>query len=292
MQRSPLQRSSSRKRLIAGILAIFTISSVHADERSEGAAGLTAANATFQQALEPFLNRYCVSCHGGDEPEGAIAFDRLAALTDVQTHFELWEKSARLIRDRQMPPAEETQPEVEESLAAQAAIDVWLSQFDCSSELHPGRVTIRRLNRVEYNNTIRDLTGLDLQPANQFPSDDVGYGFDNIGDVLSIPPVLMEKYLAAADSVAEQLLADKKTRERFFIHRGTTDAEKVDAARRNVAEFATRAFRRPISPDEEERLFAVMKFAWDHDAAEDEIFRAAITAVLTSPDFLFRIEHD
>ena len=62
----------------------------------------------------------------------------------------------------------------------------------------PGRVTIRRLNRAEYNNTIRDLLGVDFQPADDFPSDDVGYGFDNIGDVLSMPPILLEKYLSAA----------------------------------------------------------------------------------------------
>ena len=64
-----------------------------------------------------------------------------------------------------------------------------------------GRVAIRRLNRAEYNNTIRDLVGLDLHPADEFPSDDVGYGFDNIGDVLSTPPVLLEMYLAAAEKV-------------------------------------------------------------------------------------------
>ena len=65
----------------------------------------------------------------------------------------------------------------------------------------PGRVTIRRLNRAEYNNTIRDLCGVDFKPADDFPADDVGYGFDNIGDVLSFPPILLEKYLAAADKI-------------------------------------------------------------------------------------------
>ncbi len=70
----------------------------------------------------------------------------------------------------------------------------------------PGRVTIRRLNRSEYNNTIRDLIGIDFHPADDFPSDDVGYGFDNIGDVLSMPPILMEKYLAAAETISEEAI--------------------------------------------------------------------------------------
>ena len=67
-------------------------------------------------------------------------------------------------------------------------------------------MTIRRLNRAEYNNTIRDLIGVDFHPADDFPSDDVGYGFDNIGDVLSMPPILMEKYLAAAETISEEAI--------------------------------------------------------------------------------------
>ena len=66
----------------------------------------------------------------------------------------------------------------------------------------PGRVTVRRLNRAEYNNTVRDLVGVALRPADDFPVDDAGYGFDNIGDVLSLPPILMEKYMSAADRIA------------------------------------------------------------------------------------------
>ena len=83
----------------------------------------------------------------------------------------------------------------------------------------PGRVTARRLNRVEYNNTVRDLLGVDFKPAADFPADDSGYGFDNIGDVLSLSPVLMEKYLAAAEKIARKaIVADpppKPTREKI-----------------------------------------------------------------------------
>ena len=70
-----------------------------------------------------------------------------------------------------------------------------------------GRVTLRRLNREEYNNSVRDLFGVDFRPADDFPSDDVGYGFDNIGDVLSISPLLMEKYLDAAETISEQAIS-------------------------------------------------------------------------------------
>src|SRR5205823_3688869 len=80
-------------------------------------------------------------------------------------------------------------------------------RYDRSHPLDPGQVTIRRLNRTEYNNTIRDLCGVDAKPAEDFPSDDVGQGFDNIGDVLSISPVLMERYLSAADGVMQRALS-------------------------------------------------------------------------------------
>ena len=96
------------------------------------------------------------------------------------------------------------------------AVEVELSRFDCSSEKHPGRVTIRRLNKSEYNNTIRDLAGLKLNLADDFPSDDVGNGFDNIGDVLSIPPILLEKYLGAAEPVAEAVFENPTVRKRVF----------------------------------------------------------------------------
>src|SRR5439155_26426622 len=82
-----------------------------------------------------------------------------------------------------------------------------LTRLDCTAPKDPGRVTIRRLNRAEYNNTIRDLCGVDFKPADDFPSDDVGYGFDNIGDVLSFQPILLEKYMRAADNALETALA-------------------------------------------------------------------------------------
>ena len=95
--------------------------------------------------------------------------------------------------------------------AERDTITNWIdSQFD-SHRLRlnwrdPGHPTIRRLNRSEYNNTIRDLVGVNFQPAEDFPSDDVGYGFDNIGDVLSMPPILLEKYLSAADRILNEAI--------------------------------------------------------------------------------------
>ena len=109
-----------------------------------------------------------------------------------------------------MPPGDSEQPTPEE----RQRIVAWLDRIPCESiargRVHPGRVTIRRLNRAEYNNTIRDLFGVDFKPADDFPSDDVGYGFDNIGDVLSLPPLLLEKYLAAAEKIGGRAEGDRE----------------------------------------------------------------------------------
>ena len=85
-------------------------------------------------------------------------------------------------------------------------MDAQILRADRTTPTDPGRVTIRRLNRTEYNNTVRDLLGVDLKPADDFPQDDSGYGFDNIADVLSLPPVLMERYLVAAERVTRAAL--------------------------------------------------------------------------------------
>ena len=246
----------------------------------------------FQISITPFLQKHCVACHSGDEPEAGIGFDRYSASANVQTEYDLWEKAVRLISDRQMPPPEESQPTADELVAIATAIQTELATFDCTAERHPGRVTLRRLNKAEYNNTIRDLIGLDLRLADDFPSDDVGNGFDNIGDVLSVPPILLEKYLTAAQTVAEQAFADPQARARVLVYPAATDDERIDVARRNVREFAERAFRRPITEDEQERLFAIMKFAYEQDSSIDEIFKTVIAAVLSNPHFLFRVERD
>jgi hypothetical protein len=248
----------------------------------------------FTANVRPFLVTYCVDCHSGDEAEGGLDLDRYADSANVQDDYELWEKAVRLIQDRQMPPPDADQPTSEAVLAFRQAVDVELSSFDCSSQKRPGRVTLRRLNKAEYNNTIRDLTGLELQLSEDFPSDDVGNGFDNIGDVLSIPPILLEKYLGAAEQVADAVIGDEAVRNRVFPHQpeGDTIEEKVEVARRNIGEFAERAYRRPLRPDEGERLFGIMRYAWEQDSSEDEIFKTGIAAILSSPHFLFRVEQD
>ncbi len=246
----------------------------------------------FVTNIVPFLQEYCLDCHSGEGAEGGIDFERFSKQSNVQKEYELWEKVQRLVKEQQMPPSDADQPETDQVVSILEAFDLELARFDCDAEKHPGRVTIRRLNRVEYNNTIRDLLGLKLDLSKDFPADDVGEGFDNIGDVLTIPPVLIEKYLAAAETIAKQAFENPEARKRIDVHTAETDDQKVEVAIRNIREFAERAYRRPLSDDEVQRLSGIMLIAWQQDSDIDEIFQTVVAAILTNPNFLFRVEQD
>jgi hypothetical protein len=120
-----------------------------------------------------------------------------------------------MLDGHEMPPKKRAQPSPQERETIVAWVESAVLKADCSNP-DPGRVTIRRLNRTEYNNTIRDLLGVDFQPADDFPVDDSGYGFDNIGDALSMPPILIEKYLAAAEKIVDAALGRTKSRTQRF----------------------------------------------------------------------------
>jgi hypothetical protein len=147
-------------------------------------------------------------------------------------------------------------------------------------------VTVRRLNRLEYRNTVRDLIGVDFTATADFPSDDVGYGFDNIGDVLSLPPMLMEKYVAAAEAIVKDGYSN-------VVKALPPDPAARDAyTRKTLNTFARRAFRRPVTPAETDRLMKLVGMAAQHKLGYDEGVKLALESVLVSPNFLFRVERD
>jgi len=246
----------------------------------------------FARDAVPFLRTHCLTCHGEKEPEGGLSFAGYRKSANVQTDYETWEKVLQVLVERKMPPEDEPRPPEPQLQAMVTAIKSELAKFDCGGRQHPGRVTMRRLNRAEYNNTVRDLLGVDFKPADDFPSDDVGNGFDNIGDVLSMPPLLVEKYLTAAEVIVEAALADETDRIRILVHAAGDDMSEREAARKNLVEFATRAFRRPVRDEELGRLFRLIQAVREQGGTNDEAFRAALYAILASPHFLFRVETD
>jgi hypothetical protein len=154
----------------------------------------------FEETIQPILIDYCYRCHGDGAKKGNVVLDSFASGEALVGNPELWWSVLRNVRAGIMPPAGKPRPSDKEVKLLADWIKRDVFGID-PREPDPGRVTIRRLNRVEYRNTVRDLTGFDFKAEEEFPPDDTGYGFDTIGDVLSVSPLLLEKYMQAAESI-------------------------------------------------------------------------------------------
>ncbi len=159
-----------------------------------------AENVQFGRHIRPMLDTHCFSCHGHGKHKGDVTLDQwpdeAAAIRDPA----LWQRVLAKVQNGEMPPENKPQPSAAEKQRLAQWVERKVFQCDCAHP-DPGRTLVRRLNRSEYNNTIRDLLGVDFKPAADFPIDDSGHGFDNMADALSLSPVLVEKYLAAAERV-------------------------------------------------------------------------------------------
>ena len=152
------------------------------------------AEAAFQKDILPFITQNCFTCHGNGKSKGDLALDKFKDAESMQKDPDDWDNVLDQLRKREMPPKERPQPLQADVDKVMESIHGVMAAMNASSLTNVGRVTLRRLNKTEYNNTIRDLLGVDFKPAADFPGDDVGYGFDNIGDVLTVSPLLLEKY--------------------------------------------------------------------------------------------------
>jgi mono/diheme cytochrome c family protein len=187
---------------------VMTMSMLGVAQRAPAPAPIlnAASSDGFDTIVKPFLSAHCVTCHGHEKHKRDLNFEAFASVSSLIDQRDRWEEVVRKLRDRQMPPDEEPQPPEHQRQAVAAWLARELARIDRLTPPDPGRVTARRLNRAEYNNTVRDLLGVDAHPADDFPQDDSGYGFDNIADVLSLSPALMEKYMTAAERVVRTAL--------------------------------------------------------------------------------------
>lgn len=163
----------------------------------------------FAEDVQPFLAQHCVACHGQQMQMAELRLDQFTGEPDALRYPSVWDDVLRMVTLGKMPPPGSIVPTRRELESLTDWIDGNQSAMERHRANRPRPVTARRLNRVEYNNTVRDLLGVDLRPADSFPVDDSGYGFDNIADVLSISPLLMEKYIAAAGTLARAAVWDK-----------------------------------------------------------------------------------
>jgi Protein of unknown function (DUF1592)/Protein of unknown function (DUF1588)/Protein of unknown function (DUF1585)/Protein of unknown function (DUF1587)/Protein of unknown function (DUF1595) len=293
-----------------------TVQEIEADSSTVEAAPPRAVP-IYSRDVAPLLDRYCLQCHDNAAAKGRIVLDVFGDGPPDPKDRSLLLRVADNLRTENMPPAGEPRPNDEEL----ETINSWLDIALLANNPSPGRVAIRRLNRAEYNNTIRDLFGLDMHPADEFPSDDVGYGFDNIGEVLSTPPVLLEMYLAAAEKVIGAAFQHPDVRERLMnppvdtvprafrkykppvrnpredkVFRTVPAAPDPELARQQhiysvLLAFCDRAFRRPATHEEISRLLGVVLSAEKDGEPSDSALQLAMRAVLVSPHFLFLGNH-
>jgi hypothetical protein len=194
---------------LAGAFTFALGALAHADD-----AGALSA---FRGEILPLLKGKCFDCHADGEKKGGVSFDGFASDEALLADQDLWYRALKNVRDGLMPPPDKEQPNAAErnSLALFIKRDVFHLN---AAAPDPGRVTLRRLNRTEYRNTIQDLLNVEFRTDEEFPADDSGHGFDTIGEVLNISPMLMEKYLAAAKTVVSKAVPlQGKTMPEFTI---------------------------------------------------------------------------
>jgi len=154
------------------------------------------------------VNDYCMGCHNPVDFAGDLSFDQVDP-AHVETDPAAWEAVVKKLRTRQMPPQDESRRPDEETYDELVA--VLEEALDETAELNPGRPVLRRLNRAEYANAIRDLLGLTIDVSDLLPPDNSAFGFDNIGDLLDVSPALLERYLSAADRISALAVGDLST---------------------------------------------------------------------------------
>ncbi len=310
--------------LISAIVLPFLVGGQsEAQDGSRGPAPQTGSESkrpvrvAFEDQIAPLLAKYCTSCHGDKSPPNdlSLEFADAAAVARVAANDrKRFERAAELVRRGEMPPGRRAKPSEAEKTTLMTWIDRDVLGLDPAGPRDPGYVArVRRLTRVEYANTVRDLFYFkEFEPADAFPPDDTGYGFDNIADLLSVSPNLLEQYLKTSEQAVAQLNKTAKPSPNW-APKDKTYWEPDDGVFLPVRDvklgfnnnqkrvqlvldtYLPRAYRRPVKPEETERL---MEFARWSLAQEGESFirplstYAPIRASLNSPFFLFRIEKD
>jgi hypothetical protein len=172
---------------------------------------LTPASAQdFKKDVMPFLQKYCTECHDAELAKGHLNLDGFKDDSRFFRDQRIWREVVSQVTSGEMPPAKKkVRPTPAEIEALQTSVHKLLAAAIAKAKPDPGDVTIRRLNRLEFNQTIRDLCFLEENFSADFPADDTGYGFDTIGDVLTFSPVHLERFIAVAEQIAQKAMPTK-----------------------------------------------------------------------------------
>jgi cytochrome c553 len=203
-----------RRVLVAGLLGAWCASLAHAQQP--------------EASDQTVLVRYCVGCHSQQAKTGGIVLENVNPDKPGE-NAQVLEKVLRKVSTGEMPPRGLPRPEPAAAKAFNASLEATLDQAAAKNP-NPGRPAIHRLNRDEYSNAIRDLLAIDINPGSSLPPDDSGYGFDNIGDVLSVSPILLERYISLARKISRLAVGDPgilPAVEEYSVPVGLSQADSV-----------------------------------------------------------------
>lgn len=265
--------------------AIVLPAALAAPAEEQDAAALQAeTKKVFKERVTPFINTYCAQCHGLYKMDGGITFVPALKAPGVSSSTKLWNQALANVKASDMPPADaKKQPTDEER---QMFVD-WVGTIKFLSPKDPGEFVIRRLTKVEYGNTLRDLLGVDPSIAAALPDEVFGEGYLN-----SLSPLQSEKYLEIANEVLERILASKgrpptEVQRRLFGDMPTPGSTLRAAAKTVASKLARSAYRRPASEAELDLLVRVFDLGQENQLDYSESLRLMLKAVLVSPQFLF-----
>ncbi len=237
------------------------------------------------------VKQYCLDCHGREKPEGDLDLSAFTTTSDMIGKRHAWDKIKQRVHLGDMPPKNSEPVPVEDRQWIVGWISKVFREEACGAGVQSGPAPLRRLNRDQYGNTLRDLLGVGFDAGHELPADGAGgEGFDNAAETLFLSPMHGEKYLAAAKEALEYVSRDESARKRLFIARPSDTLSAEKAAQQIIHAFASRAFRRPIDSEQLARLMAIYEAAVKDGAAFDDAVLYTLQAVLISPHFLFMVE--
>ncbi len=252
----------------------------------------------FSTNAQPLLQKYCYDCHSANKQKGGIQVDHLKTTLDAFQYHRFMENIAHAVESGSMPPKDDVDADEVPSDADRAKLLKEILSTQAKLEhgdfpRNPGRPMVRRLNRNEYNYTVRDLFGVNFFPGREFPADGAGgEGFDNVGDSLFVPPVLMEKYLAASKKIIDEIYSKPDLLARVLVAKPTDKIPAADAAKNVLKYNASLVFRRTASDEDIASMLALAQKSLSENRPFEEALKAPLQSLLLHPSFLFRAEED
>jgi len=272
MQRGQFNKNWARLLLLLTALTALTAPPVASAQQTNSRDG--SAKKTFGTTVAPFLKTYCVRCHGADKQQADRRFDRLSLDFTKPQNGELLQDILDQLNLGTMPPEDARQPAAADVKAVVARLTSSLAEARAAARMHVGKVVLRRLNRTEYFNTVRDLFELnmtDFDPTVSFPADDSVEGFDNVGEGLLTSDFLLAQYLAAAEQVVDKAI---RPGPRPRLRRWTATGTQIHGG--GIPD--QRGFKRALVRDQFTRAHVKRKFRGvEHDG--EYVFRVRANTV-------------